>query len=107
MRPIGGSNVKQKLIIVMLVSMLAACGGMPKHEETRADELTSIVLTNLPAGAIVSVDGMAVFGADGGVLSVSVQAGMHAVEVRLGSEVIYKQDIFLDDGTTREITIRD
>lgn len=88
--------------------MLAACGAMPKHDEVRADEATTIVLTNLPPGATVTVDGKSVFGVvDRRVLSVSVQAGMHAVEVRLGSEVIYKRDIFLDDGTTREITIRD
>jgi hypothetical protein len=87
--------------------MLAACGGMPKHNETRADELTTIVLTNLPAGATVSVDGRYVYGADDGVLSIPVQAGMHAVEVRMGPAIIYKRDVFLDDGTTREITVND
>lgn len=97
--------MKQKLIIVLLASMLAACGSMPKHEESRADELTTIVLSNLPAGATVSVDGKGFFGAERGKLSISVEAGMHAVEVRVGATVIYKREVFLDDGTTRKIIV--
>lgn len=97
--------MKQSLIIIIFASMLAACGSMPKHEEIRADQLTSIVLTNLPAGATVSVDGRAFLGVNGEILSVPVEPGMHLVEVRLGSAVIYQREIFIDDGTTREIIV--
>lgn len=96
----------QKLMIVMLASMLMACGALPKHAETRSDQPTTIMLSSLPLGATVTIDGRTAYGTDDkGNLSIPVKAGMHAVEVRMGSTVIYQREVFLDEGTARKITV--
>ena len=96
----------QKLMVIFLASFLAACGSLPKHAETRSDQPTPIVLGSLPMGATVRVDGRPVYGTDEeGNLSVPVKAGMHSVEVSMGSTVIYQREVFLDEGTARIITV--
>jgi len=97
-----------KLFIVLIAAILTSCGSLPKHEEQRVDQLTTIIMTNVPKGAVASVDGVVfVPGVDEEFLEIYVEPGMHEVEVRIlvGNALIYKRDIFLEGGTTRKIKV--
>ena len=93
------------VIAIVACLFIAACGGMPKHADVRADQVTTINITNGPAGAAVIVDGAVAgyLGSDGAKFVVT--PGTRHVEVSLNGQVIYDRKIFIDSGTTREIVI--
>lgn len=95
----------RRLLVITVVALLAGCGAMPKHHETRSTDAAMIILEGFPAGAAVYVDGTASgVMAEEDATTVAVSAGSHDVEVRSGGSVVFKRTVFVDRGTERHLS---
>lgn len=94
-----------KTLAILACFTLTACGAMPKHADIRADEATYLVLLNAPAGSAVSVDGVITASQDEEGTRYVITAGTRHVEVYIGGSILYEREIFIQEGTTREIRI--
>lgn len=94
-----------KTIAILACFTLSACGAMPKHADIRADQATWLVLLNAPAGASVVVDGVVMASQKGKGERYVISAGTRHVEVFIGGSILYERDIFIREGTTREIRV--
>ena len=86
-------------LLALACLLVAACGGLPRYAETRRDEPARVELVGAPAGAELYVDGEMV----GRIFT--IDKGTRRVEVRSGGAVIYRRDLFVQDGTTRVIDL--
>ncbi len=84
---------------------LSACGAMPKHADIRADQATYLILLEAPAGAVVTVDGVITASQEGEGVRYVITPGTRHVEVFLSGSILYQRDIFIKEGTTREIRV--
>jgi hypothetical protein len=78
---------------------------MPKHADIRADEATILILVGAPDGAALSVDGVMLASQSGDGKRYVIAPGTRHVEVFLGGNLLYERDVFIQEGTTREIRV--
>jgi hypothetical protein len=95
------------LSTVVLVTALSACA-LPQTTVRTGSEQPSLVVKGAPSGTVLYVDGLAMgpaeqFNGDPNVLA--VLEGVHQVEIRQGSAVIYHDKVFLSSGETHPITL--
>lgn len=94
-----------RTLAILACFTLSACGAMPKHADIRADQATWLVLLNAPEGAAVSVDGVITASQDDKGERYVISAGTRHIEVFIGGSILYERDIFIREGTTREIRV--
>lgn len=94
-----------RTLAILACFTLSACGAMPKHADIRADQATWLVLLNAPEGAAVSVDGVVTASEEGKGERYVITAGTRHIEVFIGGSILYERDIFITEGTTREIRV--
>ena len=101
------SHTYKVAVLSALLLAVAACGAKPRHQSLRSDPASSVQFLDLPAGAIVYVDGIEITTAPGpkGVANVSVLDGMREITVKYNGSEIYKRNMFIQDGTTKRVRI--
>jgi hypothetical protein len=96
-----------KILFVVALLSLSACSwfhGRPKGPAP----LPELVVTGAPAGSAVFIDDVQsgqVAEKNGKPQVLSVPAGMHMVEVRAGSTVIYREQTYVGSGDNRVINV--
>jgi len=94
-----------RLGMTMLLALLAGCGAMPKHHESRGADSAQIIFDAFPKGATIYVDGSARGTIDDDdATPIAVGAGTHDVEVRTGSHVVFERQVFIEKGTERHVS---
>ncbi|GEQ99038.1 hypothetical protein JCM17844_26750 [Iodidimonas gelatinilytica] len=95
-----------KFFVALAASLLlAACGSMPKHANVRSDEPAIVQVIGAPEGSSVLWDGAILGQTSGKTTRFEVGAGSHKLVVRTGTQILFDRDIFIQDGTTRNIQI--
>jgi RNA-splicing ligase RtcB len=95
-----------KTFIILAVTMLSACGWF--HSKARAPDPSQIIVTGAPKGSIVFVDdvqqGQA---AESNVRPqlIDLGTGEHKVEIRFGDSVVYRENIYINSGEKRVVTV--
>lgn len=101
------SGIVTKLFGIALAVMLSACA-YPTSSVEQGGKETALYFSHAPLEAHVFIDGMdaglaAPF--DGKEAVLAVASGRHLVKVRVGSSVVYEQDIYLGDGVVLKIDL--
>lgn len=98
--------MKSFLVIAML-SALSACA-LPETTVDSGSAHSGLVVKGAPQGSALYVDGIQVGSADqytGNPNVLAILRGTHQVEIRDGSNVIYRDKVYVDSGETRTITV--
>ena len=96
-----------KILVVLALMSLSACSwfhGRPKGPAP----LPELVVTGAPAGSAIFIDDVQngqVAEVNGKPQVLSVAAGMHVVEVRVGTTVIYREQTYVSTGDNRVISV--
>jgi hypothetical protein len=95
-----------KTFIILAVTMLSACSWF--HSKARAPEPSQFIVTGAPKDSIVFVDDVQ----QGQAAESSVKPqlidsspGQHKVEVRFGDTVVYRENIYIQSGERRVVTV--
>jgi hypothetical protein len=95
-----------KTFIILAVTMLSACSWF--HSKARAPDPSRFVVTGAPQGSIVFVDDVQ----QGQAAESNVQPqlvdtvpGQHKVEIRFGDSVVYRENIYINRGEKRVVTV--
>ncbi len=94
-------------IIAALLITLSGCS-LPQTTVRTGSPNASLVVTGAPVGAVLYVDGIASGSAtqfDGNPNTLAVLEGVHQVEIRKGTEILYHDKIFVGSGETHAITL--
>ena len=95
-----------KTFIILAVTMLSACSWF--HSKSRAPDPSQFLVTGAPKGSIVFVDdvqrGQA---AESNVKPqlLDTTPGEHKVEVRFGDNVVYRENVYINSGEKRVVTV--
>jgi hypothetical protein len=95
-----------KTFIILAVTMLSACSWF--HSKARVPDPSQIIVTGAPKGSIVFVDdvkhGEA---AESNVRPqlIDLSMGEHKVEIRFGDSVVYRENIYINSGEKRVVTV--
>jgi hypothetical protein len=95
-----------KTFIILAVTMLSACSWF--HSKARVPDPSQFVVTGAPKGSIVFVDdvqqGQA---AESSVKPQLVDStpGQHKVEIRFGDSVVYRENVYINSGEKRVVTV--
>jgi hypothetical protein len=95
------------LSIAALVTVLTACA-LPQTTVRTGSAQPSLVVKGAPSGTVLYVDGLPMGPApqfDGNPDVLAVLEGVHLVEIRQGTAVIYHDRVFLSSGETHPITV--
>ena len=84
---------------------LSSCGGMPRHAETRVEQISTLVFEGGPEGAAILVNGTQVARLEKKRTTVQVADGTHQVRVVQGARVVYERSVFIQDGTRKVIPL--
>lgn len=101
--------MKRFLLTAAASLVLTACV-YPNQQVLTVDDRPGLFVVGAPEDAILYVDGLEMGPSgrfDGQPNVLAVEPGTHRVEVRLGSRVLHSVDIFLGEGTRREIRVPD
>lgn len=100
-------SIGTAVAVSVVLLCLSACGAKPRHQSLRTDNPSSVQFVLLPVDAQVFVDGRQVQPALGsqGTANVAVVDGMREIRVVRNGSDIYKETIFIQDGTTKRIII--
>lgn len=97
----------KKLFVLLGVVLLAACA-LPQSSVRTGSAPPTLIVKGAPTGSILVVDGLAVGTAsqfDGNPKTLAVLEGTHQVEVRLGSNVVYREKAFVSSGESHTVTV--
>jgi len=102
-----------KTFIILAVTMLSACSWF--HSKSRAPDPSQFLVTGAPKGSIVFVDGVqrgqaAESRGQAAESNVKPQLldtapGEHKVEVRFGDNVVYRENVYINSGEKRVVTV--
>lgn len=87
--------------------LLAACA-LPQTTVKSGSSQPGLLVKGAPDGAMLIVDGLDLGAAkqfNGRPKVLAILEGAHKVSVRLGSELLYDEKIFLDAGETKSVEI--
>jgi len=91
----------------MLVATLAACS-MPQTTVRTGLSAPTLIVTGAPSGSALFVDGLDMGSAaqyDGNPKVLAVLEGTHQVEVRMGSNVVYREKAFVSSGQSHTVAV--
>jgi hypothetical protein len=96
-----------KLLVVVILALLSGCGWFhaAKPNPPKPPEL---IVTGVPAGALLLVDGVQsgdAQEADNRTRVLSVAPGAHIVEVKMGERIVYRESTDVAPGDKRVITV--
>ncbi len=93
-------------VSLLLLGFAGACA-MPQGATRVKDENPAIVVQGAPVSAQLFVDGIAVGRAKdySGEYSLTVLPGRHLVEVRDGSSILLRREIFVSEGVTKTLVV--
>jgi hypothetical protein len=97
----------KKLLLLLGIVLLTACA-MPQTSVRTGSAPPTLIVKGAPTGAILVVDGLAMGTAsqfDGNPKTLAVLEGTHQVEVRLGSNVVYKEKAFVSSGESHTVNV--
>jgi uncharacterized lipoprotein YajG len=94
------------LLTFAACALLAGCGSMPTTATTRVDNPPTVAIANAPEGAAVSIDGTYVGATTKKDNSFVTSPGRHSVSVEVGGVKVLTENIFVQDGTTRVLSIK-
>jgi hypothetical protein len=97
----------KKLLPLLGIVLLTACA-MPQTSVRTGSVPPTLIVKGAPTGAILVVDGLAMGTAsqfDGNPKTLAVLEGTHQVEVRLGSNVVYKEKAFVSSGESHTVNV--
>jgi hypothetical protein len=103
----AGRMLRVKILVLTLAVFLSGCGWFHGAKPS-APKTPEIIVTGVPAGALLLVDGVQSGGAqepDNRTRVISVAPGTHLLEVKMGDSVVYRESADLASGDKRVITV--
>lgn len=97
-----------RILNVLTVTVLLAACTMPETTVQSGSSRPGLIVTGAPAGSMLFVDGLAMGPAtefDGNPKVLAVLEGVHKVEVRSGTSVVYSEKAFVNAGETHKVTV--
>jgi hypothetical protein len=95
------------LTLLTMVATLAACS-MPQTTVRTGMSPPTLIVAGAPSGSVLVVDGLDMGSAaqyDGNPKVLAVLEGTHQVEVRLGSNVVYREKAFVSSGQSHTVAV--
>lgn len=96
----------KKILCVVVVALLAACGGLPKHKEISTDNPSILEVIGAPEGAEVWSGGNMLGTIEKKKVRFTIASGVHKIRIVSGSAALYDRDVFVEKGTTRQINLK-
>lgn len=99
--------MKKIIFISFLLIVIAGCA-YPNRQVQTLDDRPSLTVVGAPPNAILYVDGLEIGPAhkyDGKPDVLSLNPGTHSVQIRNGTDVLRALEVFLGEGTHREIKL--
>lgn len=97
----------KSFISLVLVAALAACS-MPQTTVRTGMAPPTLIVTGAPAGSLLFVDGLDMGAApqyDGNPKVLALLEGTHQVEVRMGSNVVFREKAFVSSGQSHTVAV--
>jgi hypothetical protein len=94
--------------LAILVAMAALTGCMPQTTVRTGMSPPTLMVAGAPPGSVLFVDGLDMGSAtqyDGNPKVLAVLEGTHQVEVRLGSNLVYKEKAFVSSGQSHTVAV--
>jgi hypothetical protein len=91
----------------MMIALVSGCS-MPQTTVRSGSSQPGLIVKGAPIGSTLFVDGLAIGPAsefDGNPKVLTVLEGVHKVEVRSGTTVIYSERSFASNGETHTVTV--
>jgi hypothetical protein len=95
------------ILVLVGIALLAACS-LPQTTVRTGLPAPTLIVTGAPSGSVLVVDGLPMGSAaqyDGNPKVLAVLEGTHQVEVRLGSNVIYREKAFVSSGQSHTVAV--
>lgn len=96
----------RKLIIIIIGSMLASCGGLPRHAEVRSDAVATLGFHGIDAATDVYVDDKLVASITDDAASVPISSGTHNVRLTRGGNTLATRTVFVQSNSKKIIDLR-
>ena len=93
---------------MILIAAAALAGCMPQTTVRTGMPSPTLMVTGAPSGSVLFVDGLDMGSApqyDGNPKVLAVLEGTHQVEVRLGSNVVYREKAFVSSGQSHTVAV--
>jgi hypothetical protein len=107
-RPLRDTLRSMKLLILMTVVCLSACGWLGLRRPPASPGPTEIIITGAPLNSLVFVDGRQVGASvrrnDASEI-IKVAPGAHRVEIHVNDAVVYREDTYAGSGEHRVVTV--
>ncbi|PHZ83303.1 hypothetical protein [Paremcibacter congregatus] len=94
----------RQLFIITLLTLLSACGSMPKHADIRSDDRPTIYIDKSGIGSEIHIDGQYLGLVNKDRQTFATTPGKHDIKIISPSGTITKKTIFVQGNTRREIT---
>jgi hypothetical protein len=94
--------------LAVLVAIAALIGCMPQTIVRSGMSSPTLMVTGAPSGSVLFVDGLDMGSApqyDGNPKVLAVLEGTHQVEVRLGTNVVYREKAFVSSGQSHNVAV--
>lgn len=94
--------------LAILVAMAALTGCMPQTTVRTGMSPPTLMVAGAPTGSVLFVDSLDMGSAtqyDGNPKVLAVLEGTHQVEVRLGSNLVYKEKAFVSSGQSHTVVV--
>jgi len=95
------------IVAAALLLVLSACV-LPQTTVKTGSTQPSLAIKGAPADAVLYVDGISMGAAqrfDGNPNVLAVLEGAHQVEIRQGTNVVYREKVFVSAGETHAVTV--
>jgi hypothetical protein len=96
------------LMIMIVIAALTGCMPLPQTTVRTGMPPPTLTVTGAPSGSVLVVDGLNMGSApqyDGNPKVLAVLEGAHKVEVRLGSNVVYREKTFVSSGQSHTVAV--
>jgi len=93
---------------MMLIVFAALTGCLPQTTVRTGMPPPTLMVTGAPSGSVLVVDGLDMGSAgqyDGNPKVLAVLEGTHQVEVRLGSNVVFREKAFVSSGQSHTVAV--
>jgi hypothetical protein len=95
----------KRLAVVLVMTLIVACGSLPKRKEISADYPSVLEVLHAPEGAQVWADGNLLGVTEKKKVRFSVASGIHKVRIISGSATLYDRDVVVEKGTVRQVNL--
>ena len=95
------------LISLVAVTLFSSCA-LPQTTVRTGSTQPSLVVKGAPDGSTLFVDGLLIGSArqyDGNPKVLAVLEGLHKVEIRQGTAIVYSEKAFVSNGETHMVTV--